>query len=117
MKYEKICSIPNSMSVLPELLPLMVDMSKKKITGIVNFVNPGLIEHNQILEMVKELYDPNFTWKNFTLEEQSKILLSARSNNLLNTDKLEQMYPDILPIKEAVRKVIIEMAKNKKIDQ
>ena len=28
--YEKICSNYNSMSVLPELLPIMIDLSKKK---------------------------------------------------------------------------------------
>ena len=113
MTYDKICSIPNSMSVLPELLPLMIDMSKKKVFGVLNYTNPGQISHNEILEMVKEIYDPNFTWENFTLEEQSKILLSARSNNHLNTDRLQQLYPDVLPIKDAVRKVIEEMARNK----
>ncbi len=113
MTYKKICSLDNSMSVLPELLPLLVDMSKKKVTGVVNFTNPGLISHNEILEMVKELYDPNFTWENFTLEEQSQILLSARSNNFLNTDKLQKLYPQVLPIKESVRKVIEEMAAKK----
>jgi dTDP-4-dehydrorhamnose reductase len=112
MTYEKICSIPNSMTVLPELLPIMINMSKKKITGTINLTNPGMISHNEILEMVKEIYDPNFTWKNFTLEEQSKILLSGRSNNLLNTEKLEKMYPNVLPIKESVRKIVQEMAKS-----
>ncbi|ARF09734.1 dTDP-4-dehydrorhamnose reductase [Indivirus ILV1] len=113
MTYDKICSVKNSMSVLPELLPLLIDMSKKKVTGVINFTNPGMISHNEILEMVKEIYDSNFTWKNFTIEEQDKILLSKRSNNFLNTDKLQQLYPDVLPIKEAVRKVIEEMAKSK----
>ena len=37
------------MSVLPELLPIMLDMVEKKVTGTYNFVNPGLISHNQIL--------------------------------------------------------------------
>lgn len=114
MTYKKICSMENSMSVLPDLLPCLVDMSKRKVTGVVNFTNPGLISHNEILAMVKEIYDPNFTWENFTLEEQNQILLSGRSNNLLNTDKLQQLCPTVLPIKDAVRKVIEEMARNKK---
>mgnify|MGYP007000443729 len=28
--YEKVCSIPNSMSVLPELLPMALDLMSKK---------------------------------------------------------------------------------------
>ena len=111
-KYQKICSILNSMSVLDELLPLLVDMSKKKVTGIVNFTNPGIISHDEILTMYREIVDPNFTWENFTLEDQSKILMAGRSNNKLNTDKLQQLYPNILPIKDAVRKVLYKMKEN-----
>lgn len=115
MTYKKICSIPNSMTVLPELLPIMIDMIKNKTVGTINLTNPGLITHNEILEMVKEIIDPEFAWENFTLEEQSKILLSERSNNLLNTGKLEEMYPNVLTIKESVRNIILEMKKNKNV--
>tara|TARA_B100000035_G_C20526170_1_gene347564 strand:- start:82 stop:462 length:381 start_codon:yes stop_codon:yes gene_type:complete len=101
--YEYICSIPNSMTVLPELLPLVLDMMKNKTVGTINLTNPGLISHNEILEMYKEIVDPEFTWKNFTKEEQSKILDSDRSNNYLETKKLESLYPSILNIKESVR--------------
>ena len=109
MTYKKICSIPNSMTSLPELLPIMIDMAKNKITGTINLTNPGLITHNQILEMVKEIINPDFTWENFTLEEQSEILLAGRSNNLLNTDKLVSLYPHVDPIEVAVRKIIEKM--------
>jgi hypothetical protein len=81
--YEKICSIPNSMTVLPELLPLIIDMMRNKTVGTLNFTNPGLISHNEILEMYRELVDPDFKWENFSQEEQRKILASDRSNNFL----------------------------------
>jgi 3,5-epimerase/4-reductase len=106
--YEKICSIKNSMTVLPELLPLALDMMKKNITGTVNFTNPGLISHDEILKMYKEIVDNNFSWTNFTKEEQSKILASDRSNNYLDTKKLESLYPNIMNIKDSVRKCLEE---------
>ena len=81
-------------------------MIKKRTTGTVNLTNPGLISHNEILEMYRELVDPNFTWKNFSLEEQSEILDSARSNNYLDTTKLEQLYPEVMNIKESIRKCL-----------
>ena len=40
-QYKKICSIHNSMSVLPELLPIMIDMCEKGTTGTMNLTNPG----------------------------------------------------------------------------
>lgn len=73
--YEKICSIPNSMTILDEFLPLSVEMMKNKETGCFNFTNPGTISHNEILEMYKEIVDPTFTWKNMTIQEQDKLFL------------------------------------------
>lgn len=113
INYEKICSVPNSMSVLPELLPLMIDMAEKKVTGTVNLTNPGLISHNEILTMYKKIVDPNFTWKNFSIEEQDKILAAGRSNNYLDTTRLETLYPEVLDIKSAVSKCLESMAKFK----
>jgi len=105
-KYEKICSVPNSMSVLPDLLPLVLDMMQNHITGTMNLTNPGTISHNEILEMYKQIVDPSFVWKNFSQEEQRKILAADRSNNLLNTTRLETLYPQVLPIQDAVKKYL-----------
>lgn len=108
LNYEKICSVPNSMTVLPELLEYVVDMMKKKVTGTVNLTNPGLISHNEILEMYKEIVDPDFTWNNFSQTEQRAILDADRSNNFLDTTLLESLYPQVSNIKDAVRKCLIE---------
>ena len=109
--YEFICNVPNSMTVLDELLPIMIDMSMKKKTGTINLCNPGLISHNEILEMYKEIVDKDFTWKNFSIEEQDKILAAGRSNNFLDTSKLEEMYPNVKNIKDSVRICLVNMSK------
>lgn len=106
--YEKICSVPNSMTVLPELLPLLIDLMQSGSTGTINFTNPGLISHNEILEMYKEIVDPDFTYQNFSEEEQRKILAADRSNNYLDTRKVESLFPSVLPIREAVRKCLMQ---------
>ena len=114
--YEKICSIPNSMSNLIELIPIMIDMVIKKDSGTINLVNPGLISHNEVLELYKEIVDNEFSWKNFTIEEQSAILSSGRSNNYLDTSKLEELYPDVSNIKESVR-TVLELMKRQYNDE
>ena len=68
--------------------------------------NPGAITQNDILEMYTEIVDPAFTWQNFSVEEQDKILLSGRSNNVLETTKLQELYPNVKPIKESIREVL-----------
>ena len=106
--YEKVCSVPNSMTVLPELLPYVLEMMKNKVTGTVNLTNPGLISHNDILEMYKEIVNPAFTYENFTIEQQRAILAADRSNNFLETTKLESLFPNVSNIKDSVRKCLIE---------
>lgn len=65
----------------------------------------GFISHNEILEMYKEIVDPTFTWQNMTIQEQDKLLLSKRSNNSLDTTKLESKYK-VDNIKDGVRKCL-----------
>lgn len=104
--YEKICSIPNSMTVLDELIPIMMDLMFKKHIGTINMVNPGVISHNEILEMYKEIVDPDFIWQNFTIEEQDEILKSKRSNNHLDTKILQELYPSVKNIHESVKECL-----------
>ena len=109
--YEYICSVPNSMTVLHDMYPIILDMIKKNITGTFNMCNKGVITHNEILELYKTHVDNDFTWKNFTIEEQNKILLSKRSNIELSTEKLYDLYPNIPDIKTSIEKCMISYAK------
>ena len=103
VRYEKICSLPNSMTVLDELLPLMVDMVLKKTSGTIQLTNPGVISHEEILTMYRDLCDPTKTWKTMTYEEQGRLLKSKRSNNSLDTSRLQELYPNVSDIKTAIR--------------
>lgn len=107
-RYEKVVNIPNSMTILDELLPISIEMAKRNLTGIYNFTNPGVVSHNEILEMYREYINPKFTWKNFTLEEQYKVIIAPRSNNELETTKLKNEFPELLPIKESLIKYVFE---------
>ena len=115
--YKKVCSLSNSMSVLDELLPVLIEMALQGKVGTINLTNPGVISHNEILSMYKEIVDPEFTWENFTIDEQNLILASKRSNNGLDTNKLSNavlgLKNQVLPIKEAVRNVLLRMKENK----
>jgi dTDP-glucose 4,6-dehydratase len=104
--YEKVCSIPNSMTVLPELLPMALELMKNKYIGTLNFTNPGVISHNEILSLYKKHVDPAFEWRNFSLEEQDAVLASKRSNNCLDTQELERLFPNVRTIGDAVESIM-----------
>ncbi|CAB9528109.1 dTDP-4-dehydrorhamnose [Seminavis robusta] len=100
VKYERVVNIPNSMTILHEMLPASLAMAKKGLTGVYNFTNPGVISHNEVLDLYKKYIDPTYTYKNFTIEEQAKILKAARSNNELDTTKLMKDMPEGVEINE-----------------
>jgi len=110
--YAKVVNVPNSMTVLDELVPLAIDGAIRNLTGIYNFTNPGVISHNEVLELYKEYYDRDFTWENFSIEEQSTILAAPRSNNALDATKLLEAFPGILDIKSSLVRYVFKVHKN-----
>lgn len=109
-RYKKVINIPNSMSILDDLLPIAIKMTLRELKGNYNFVNPGTISHNELLDLYKIYVEPNFNYTNFSLEEQDKILKSRRSNNELDTDKLLHEFPEIPNIKDSIHSVFQKMA-------
>ncbi|KAK9664377.1 hypothetical protein RND81_14G037200 [Saponaria officinalis] len=108
IKYNKVVNIANSMTNLDELLPISIEMAKRKLKGIWNFTNPGVVTHNQILEMYNKYIDPEYKWVNFTSKEQSKLIVAPRSNNELDAMKLKKEFPEILSIQESLIKYVFE---------
>lgn len=96
--YKKIYSMYNSMTYLPDLLPVLIDMIIKKETGTINLVNPGSISHNQILELYKKYINPELEWENITIEELNNTILAEKSNIILDTSKLQSLYPQVKDI-------------------
>ncbi|POS86402.1 UDP-4-keto-6-deoxy-glucose-3 [Erysiphe pulchra] len=87
-KYERVVDIPNSNTILHELLPASILLAEHNEVGVYNFTNPGAISHNEVLGLFKEYVRPDFTWQNFSLEEQSKVIKAGRSNCKLDANKL-----------------------------
>lgn len=114
VKYDRVVDIPNSMTVLTDMLPVSLIMAEKKLTGVYNFCNPGAISHNECLALYKKHVDPDYTWENFSVDEQAKILKAGRSNNTLDHTKLVNAVPDIeIPeIHVSMEGAMIRMKKN-----
>ena len=79
-KYEHVVDIPNSNSILHDLLPCSIALALHNETGVYNFTNPGAISHNEVLTLYEQYVKPGFTWKNFSLKEQAKVIKADRSN-------------------------------------
>jgi 3,5-epimerase/4-reductase len=89
VSYPNICSIPNSMTVLDDMWPIIDRMIERRTTGTYNLVNPGVVDHNWVLEQYRAIINPAHIWKLVSYDEQMQFIKSHRSNNELTTAKLE----------------------------
>mmetsp|Transcript_21923 Transcript_21923/g.61274 ORF Transcript_21923/g.61274 Transcript_21923/m.61274 type:complete len:306 (-) Transcript_21923:114-1031(-) len=113
--YEKVVNVPNSMTVIPELLPMAVKLAQRRRTGNLNFTNPGVVSHNECLDLYRDYYKPGFTYSNFGLDEQAKVIKAGRSNNELDSSKLKAEFPELLDIHASLVKYVFEPARDRKL--
>jgi UDP-glucose 4,6-dehydratase len=107
LSYKKICSIPNSMTVLDDILPCLADSMDRGITGTLNAVNPGVIEHDTILSWYREFQNVDHTWESITTDTLvGSCVKAARSNNRLDTTRIQSLFPNIPSIDTSVRNIL-----------
>jgi hypothetical protein len=58
--------VPNSVSILHDLLPISIDMTKKERKGVYNFTNPGAASHNEVLALYKKVHLPTPALSTYT---------------------------------------------------
>jgi len=91
VKYSKIYSVPNSMTVLSDVLPMLLAcLHDKRLIGTVNAVNDGVIDHKTILDSYSMLVDPSMPAKEYVTTESTLQLKASRSNNHLDCTLLNQ---------------------------
>ena len=110
IKYKTVINIPNSMSILEDLIPFIITVLEKNLTGIFNLVNTNTITHPEILDMYKKYINPKYEYTIITEEEQDHKLLAKRSNCYLNNDKISQ-YMNIPDIYESIENIFKEISK------
>ena len=107
ISYTKICSIPNSMTVLDDILPMLADCMKRGVKGTLNAVNPGVIDHSTILKWYKELQAPEHSWQEITNDTLvGTCVKGARSNNALDTERIQSLFPSIPTIGDSVCRIL-----------
>lgn len=86
---ELVLNIPNSITILHDLIPAAVFLAEKNETGVYNFTNPGVISHDQVLSLFKKIVRPSLTWRNYPAVEQDGLQTArGRSDCQLDVRKL-----------------------------
>lgn len=113
LRFKVINSIKTSVTVLPSLVPLALEMMEKKITGPVNWNCRGTLSNGDILRAYAEVVDPAFTFNEQVLSyEQSK----ANGNSAANVEpkRLIEIFGDRVPEVHDAVKHVMELIKAEK---
>eukprot|EP00762_Andalucia_godoyi_P001276 ANDGO_04780.mRNA.1 Bifunctional dTDP-4-dehydrorhamnose 3 len=110
-RFAKIMKTTTSVTVLDELVPAAIHMMKHNITGTFNFVNPGAISYDDILNMYKEIVDPAASWVSVDPSPDQK-----RASCILDTTKLMTSVPGVeLLVHDVETAVRLALQRMKKI--
>ncbi len=84
--YQKVIVVPNSITVIEDLLPSLKGLVDAGATGTFNFVNPEPVTHKDILELY-EKHSGKMLEKKY-IPASELIVKAQRSNTILRADKL-----------------------------
>ena len=108
-QFTKICSYPNSMTYLPDMIPVMIHMSREPAyVGTWNMVNTNPISHSDILDSYREIVNPSHTYTLIEESELGTLLKAKRSNNVLDNSLLCKHFP-IRTIQECIQEALQHM--------
>lgn len=102
-KYKQVINLPNSITVIQDLLPTAQKLIEQRKTGVYNVTNPGVMTHKEMLALYTEIVDPTHTCEFITLEQLHSMTKAERSNCVLNTQKLQKEEVQLRPVQQAVR--------------
>uniref|UniRef100_A0A7E4W9I4 Epimerase domain-containing protein n=1 Tax=Panagrellus redivivus TaxID=6233 RepID=A0A7E4W9I4_PANRE len=107
--FSKVQDIPNSVTYLPNLLPILVDLALEKTSGALNLVNPGAITFPEILKIYETETGKKLTYEAVEVGPDSPAV-KTRAHCTLDTTRLEALAPSVLPIKEALKQAVHRLA-------
>ena len=92
VSYKKVISIPNSVTLIEDLFPALLKLSKLKTTGIINITNDGYLEHKEVLAAYRKIVDPKHKHELISLKQLEKNITKAgRSNCILDNSKAKSL--------------------------
>lgn len=111
--YKQVIDIPNSMTMVSDLVRCVDWTIKNSQTGTFHVANPQSITAAQIMREFQK-YKPKHTFEIISEKQLDKLTIAKRSNCILDTRKLQNAGFYMTPSKEALKKCMDDYVKNLK---
>lgn len=109
LRYEKLYSNVNSLSHRMDFANACLDCWKQRVPfGIYHVTNPGYVTTSEVVERIQEILRPDKAfafWKN-DLEFYTHAAAAARSNCILETNKLIEAGVQMRPVRAALEEAL-----------
>lgn len=110
--YSHFIKDQNSVSVVEDMFPILVDMVGRRISGVFNIVNRGTISPLEIAYILKEEINPKMRINETTLDEVNKNLVAKRCSTVLSTSKLLALGYEMPRADESIKIIVKKFKKN-----
>jgi dTDP-4-dehydrorhamnose reductase len=111
LHYDNLISMQNSVTNVDDLVKFTFKfIDKKPALGIYNVTNTGSIEARSIVSMMRDNNLENSKWKFIDIEDAE--FRVARSNCILNTDKIKKLGLELPNVNDSIIASIEEYKKN-----
>ncbi len=109
--YSQVIDLPNSMTLMDDLVRCVDWVAKGNKTGIYHVTNPQPITAAQVMREFQK-YQPLHKFEVIDEGELDKLTLAKRSNCLLNTDKLRESGFTMSPSEDGLKACLAAYIKN-----
>ncbi|HEX3099432.1 MAG TPA: dTDP-glucose 4,6-dehydratase, partial [Patescibacteria group bacterium] len=90
VNYSKFHDIPNSMTVVEDLVTVTGELIQQHKTGLYNVTNPGLSSPYKIATMLKEIINPDMEIEKLSKADVEKMYSVKRPDTVLSIEKLNR---------------------------
>ena len=115
-KYKQLIDVENSVTIVDDMVDVFYELLSQKATGIFHVVNPGILQHREIIALYEKLVDPSHTNEWISDEELVKrgLAKKGRSSVILQSNNLEQLGIMMREVHEALEDTMRKYTKMKK---
>jgi len=114
--FSKVIDVENSVTIVDDMIDVFYLLMEKHVSGVFHVTNPGVMRHRDLLQLYKELVDPNHVCEWISNDElvNQGLASKGRSNNILDSSNLLAAGIVMRPIEIALRATMEKYAKARK---
>jgi dTDP-4-dehydrorhamnose reductase len=113
-RYTQVIDVENSVTVVDDLVPLVAGLIERRAAGVFHATNPGVMRHRDLLALYSSLVDPSHRYDLIREDElvARGLAVSARSNCILSSSRLDALGLAMRPVDVALRDVMEKYARS-----